>query len=83
VLAEQRSATEKVVQSVYAQRTLVADILDEMSLVVPENVWFQSLSITTADPAPTAVGAGAPADNSLSLEGNTYSFCNDNGCWSN
>ena len=51
LLAAERARTEEVVQTVYAGRTLVADILDSISLVVPETVWFQSLNLSTAEPA--------------------------------
>lgn len=75
-LADQRKDTETVVQGIYASRTLVAPILGDISLVVPENVWFISMSLNAADPleagAPT--GAEAPSDGTLSLEGDTYSF---------
>ncbi len=77
-LAADREQTEKLVQGVYASRTLVADLLDAMSLVVPENVWFDNLSLTTADPGTTVGEGGKPAsgssDSKLSLTGSTYSF---------
>ena len=47
-----RVDTEEVVQGIYASRTLVSDILDGISLVVPENAWFQSVALTTLDPLP-------------------------------
>lgn len=77
-LAADREATEELVQGVYASRTLVADLLDAMSLVVPENVWLDNLNLTTADPG-TTVDAGGRAttgssDSKLSLSGSTYSF---------
>jgi Tfp pilus assembly protein PilN len=73
VVATQRAATEKVVQTVYADRTLVSDILESLSLVVPENVWFTSLNLSTMDPGTAASTTGTPG-NTLSLVGNTYSF---------
>jgi Tfp pilus assembly protein PilN len=73
-----RENAEGIVQGIYASRTLVSDILDATSLVVPENAWFQSLALTTLDPTspgsePEAGGASA-GDNGLTIEGNTYSF---------
>jgi Tfp pilus assembly protein PilN len=73
-----RESAEGIVQGIYASRTLVSDILDATSLVVPENAWFQSLALTTLDPTspgsePEAGGASA-GDNGLTIEGNTYSF---------
>ncbi|MBN1321808.1 MAG: PilN domain-containing protein [Thermoleophilia bacterium] len=77
-LAADREATEELVRGVYANRTLVADLLDAISLVVPENVWFDSLGLTTADPGPTVDQAGrvttGSGGNSMSLDGSTYSF---------
>jgi len=79
-LAVDRAAAETVVQGIYAGRTVVADILDDLSLVVPENVWFVSLSLTASDPllagaaAAAAAELGVSSDNKMSLEGNTYSF---------
>jgi Tfp pilus assembly protein PilN len=78
-LAGQRQDTEAVVQGVYAGRTLIAEVLDDLSLVVPENVWFVNLRLTASDPlaagaAASIPGAVAVSDNTFSLEGNTYSF---------
>jgi len=79
-LQSRRIATETVVQGIYAGRTLVADILDSVSLVVPESVWFQNLALTTLDPMVASSAAGqsgvvsAQGDNQLTVEGNTYSF---------
>ena len=80
-LQSQRADMEAVAQGIYESRTPVSDILDAVSLVVPENAWFQSLALTTSDPAvsESAAGAGqttvvAPNDNKISVEGNTYSF---------
>lgn len=78
-LADQRRDTEIVVQEIYAARTPVARILGDISLVVPENVWFASLSLTGADPllagAPASTaGAAVTSASTLSLDGNTYSF---------
>jgi Tfp pilus assembly protein PilN len=74
-----RVDTEEVVQGIYASRTLVSDILDGISLVVPENAWFQSVALTTLDPLPPgSVTEGgrstATGDNQVTIEGNTYSF---------
>lgn len=76
-----RVSTEEVVQGIYSSRTLVSDILDAISLVVPENAWFQTIALTTLDPKSSGAaaegGQSAPAevgDNEISIEGNTYSF---------
>ena len=75
-LSTQRQRVEGTVQQIYAGRTLVAGIMDDISLVVPEDAWFDTLDLTTADPVAPATGQPSvgPADNRLSLEGNTYSF---------
>lgn len=79
-IQRERVVTEEMVQGIYASRTLVSDILDAISLVVPENAWFQSLALTTLDPTSSRSGAEAAKsaadadDNGMSIEGNTYSF---------
>lgn len=78
-LSAQRAQTEAVVQKIYANRTLVASILDSLSLVVPEDAWFQTLDLQTSDSgmAPSKAGAGASASEqagSLTIQGNTYGF---------
>ncbi len=76
-LAQKRKDTEALVQSLYAGRTLVSQVLGDMSLVVPDNAWFTSLSVdapvTTIGGDPAAAGAGNSAG-SVSIQGNTYSF---------
>ena len=75
-----RVDAEGVVQDIYASRTLVSDVLDAISLVVPDNTWFQSVALTTLDPTSSggdATGSSSSAgasDNKASIEGNTYSF---------
>jgi Tfp pilus assembly protein PilN len=80
-LETERQDAQAVVQGIYASRTLVAEILDAISLVVPENVWFQSLALSTSDPSLAQATSGAPAtsrtsggDNVLRIEGQTYAF---------
>jgi Tfp pilus assembly protein PilN len=80
-LQSERAITEAVVQRIYASRTLASDILNAVSLVVPDNVWFQSFSLTTADPLASATGGAtapagtvAPSDNKLAINGKTYTI---------
>ncbi len=78
-LATERAQKEAVVQGIYAGRTLVADILDALSLVVPETVWFQNLNLTAGEPTAGAGSEGATSadsvsESSVSIEGQTYSF---------
>lgn len=78
LLQAQRQDLQAIVQGVYASRTPVAEILDAISLVIPENVWFQSLALSTSDPAfgelAGASGGGSSRDNRLRIEGQTYAF---------
>jgi Tfp pilus assembly protein PilN len=78
-LATERAQKEAVIQGIYAGRTLVADILDALSLVVPETVWFQNLNLTAGEPTAGAGSEGATSadsvsESSVSIEGQTYSF---------
>ncbi len=79
-LSAERERTEVAIQKIYAGRTLVADVLDTMSLVIPEDAWFQSLNLQTAEPV-LDVGAGGQGTGVvegqaglMTVEGNTYSF---------
>lgn len=75
LLADQSKDVQAVVQSIYSSRTLLSDVLDAVSLVVPENAWFQSLQLTASDPGSASDVAGAVAnDGQITLEGQTYSF---------
>lgn len=79
-LSAQREKTEANVQQIYAGRTLVASALDALSFVVPEDAWFENLTLQTSDPVAKAgaggasQGAAGQGDNTVSIEGNTYSF---------
>ncbi len=50
LLASQREGVQSVVQSIYTSRTLLSDVLDAVSLVIPDNAWFQSLELSATDP---------------------------------
>lgn len=78
-LAATRHTTEQLVQKIYTGRTLVADVLDDISQVVPETAWFSTMTIETQDlPGVGASGKGASASEvkagSLSIDGNAYTF---------
>jgi len=78
-LSAQRQRAETNVQQIYAGRTLVATVLDELSLVIPDDAWFQSLALQTTDPVDKAGTDGSPPSaapglNTMTIEGNTYSF---------
>lgn len=81
VLQAQCNSAEATIQSIYAGRTLVSEVLDAVSLVVPESVWFQNLSLTAADPVSSSVAssaaglsAGGQETGDFSVEARTYSF---------
>jgi Tfp pilus assembly protein PilN len=76
-LAAQTDNVQAVVQQIYSTRTLLSDVLDAVSMVVPDNAWFQSLQLTASDPAPpagTTATAAAPTDARIDITGQTYSF---------
>jgi Tfp pilus assembly protein PilN len=77
-LAAQRENVQAVVQGIYSTRTLISDVLDAISLVVPDNAWFQNIQLTASDPGVTgdaSSGAQAPpTDARITIEGQTYSF---------
>lgn len=60
-LAAQREDVQAVVQGIYSSRTLLSDVLDAVSLVVPDNAWFQNLQLTASDPgSPRILPMGRP-----------------------
>jgi Tfp pilus assembly protein PilN len=85
-LAEQKKQAEAVAQQVYQQRTLVSEVLGDVSLVVPDNVWFSKMTVTApaiaapsatggaAAPAAAAAAAAQGAVGKLSIAATTYSF---------
>ncbi len=81
VLEQQTDSVEAVVQGVYSSRTLLSQVLDALSLVVPENVWFQNMKLTATDPyiesdtnAEAKTNTQPNSDNKITIEGQTYSF---------
>jgi len=71
VLATQRESVQAVVQSIYTSRTLLSDVLDAVSLVVPDNAWFQSLELSATDPV---ADSGGSQGGDITISGKTYSF---------
>jgi Tfp pilus assembly protein PilN len=76
-----RATLEEMVTTIYAGRTLVSEILGDLSLVIPENVWLTSLTATAADPPPAfspnaqpTGGTPQATEGTLALIGNTYTF---------
>lgn len=75
-LQEQRQKAEDVVQHIYAGRTLVSQTLGDLSLVIPEDSWLQTLQLTAPAMPPLEAGAQSVeiTAGSLSVEGRTYTF---------
>jgi Tfp pilus assembly protein PilN len=80
VVKVQRDQMEALVGGIYSARTTVSGILDDVSLVVPNTIWFQNLGLSVADPViATAASQAGPAtspsdDTMLSVGGTTYTF---------
>ncbi len=70
-IAAAAQSAEAIVTSAYVGRTLVSEILDKLSLVVPDNVWFSTMDLTTLDPGTLG---GDTETGEFMLSGNTYSF---------
>ena len=79
-LQNQVVATETVAQQIYAGRTLFSEVLGDVSLVIPENVWIADLAMNApvAATETPAGGTAAPAEGalgSLSIStAHTYTF---------
>jgi len=76
-LADRRVQAERTVQAFYAGRTLVGDVLDSISRVVPETVWFDSLELTTEEPGAKGAPATARAtqsENRLLIEAKAHAM---------
>jgi len=74
-LAQKTTETETLVQALYVGRTLVSQVLGDISRGIPDNAWFTSLNVD----APVATVGGDPAatvesTGSVDIQGNTYSF---------
>lgn len=76
VIKTQKDQVEALVEGIYAARTVMSDVLDDISLVIPESTWFQKLSLTAADPVPSTRTAARPSTQPtrVGIEGTTYSF---------
>lgn len=77
-LAQRKDEAQKVVQSLYAGRTLVSDILGDFSLIIPDNVWLSDSGGLSVDAPVNAaagvIGGGAATPGNVHIQGNTYSF---------
>ena len=74
-LDNKRKGVEQIVSAAYTGRTPVSEMLDKLSLVVPDNVWFASMQLQTADPnAKPAAGAATAPSGTFAITGDTYSF---------
>lgn len=74
-LAQKEKEAQKLVQSLYAGRTLVSQVLGDFSLVIPDNAWLNNLSVDAPVSAVAgAVNGGAASAGKVGIQGNTYSF---------
>jgi Tfp pilus assembly protein PilN len=79
-LATQVSEREQVVRGVYAGRTLLSQVLSDLSRALPDNVWITAMTIGAGDPQEGAAEGSAAAgtmvsgSGSLAIQGDTYSF---------
>jgi Tfp pilus assembly protein PilN len=67
-LAAQREDVQAIVQNIYSSRMLLSDVLDAVSLVVPENAWFQGLQLTAYDPVVAEANGGEGRPDSIEGE---------------
>jgi Tfp pilus assembly protein PilN len=72
-----RTAMTTTAQSIYAARVPWSTVLEEVSLVIPENVRLQSLACTVPaamlpGAAPAAAGAAVAASTDVTFTGTTY-----------
>lgn len=79
-LETQVKTNEQLVQQLYAGRTMVSEVLGDLSLVVPKEVWFDNLDLA-APPLSASVAApvagqapSGPGAGSLSFAGTTFNF---------
>ncbi|MCL4368028.1 MAG: coiled-coil domain-containing protein [Actinobacteria bacterium] len=77
-LQNEVTQTETVAQQIYAGRTLFSEVLGDISLVIPENVWIADLNLNAPVAGTAKTGgaaAAAGAQGSLSIgSANTYTF---------
>jgi Tfp pilus assembly protein PilN len=77
-LQNQVTQTETVAQQIYAGRVLFSEVLGDLSLVMPENVWIADLSLTAPAAASAAPAGGAAATGALGTfsitDAGTYTF---------
>ena len=79
LIKAQRDSAEALAQGIYSARTTVSGILDDISLVIPNTIWFQNLGLTVADPVVASSSAASPTidpteGTTLTVEGKTYTF---------
>ena len=77
LLAAEVSYMEEIVTGVYAGRTVMSKVLSDLSLVIPENVWLTSFSMTAGEPQvplPNEPGTLVSGTGTMTMSGYTYSF---------
>ena len=72
-LAAEKDARQAAVDQAISSRTSWDTVLREVSLILPDDVWLQSLSAKGGAASPAADSAAPAAGNSITLTGSTYS----------
>lgn len=83
VLQRDKDQAEALVQQIYAGRTLLSEVLGDISLVIPKEAWVQTMGLsapevaaviaTFPDQPPPPAGTAFPTGQ-FSVTGNTYTF---------
>jgi Tfp pilus assembly protein PilN len=77
-LKTKRSKSEATIAALYGAQTSFSNLLTELSLVIPENVWFQRLGIVAPDPVPAGMQPlerdALSADATIDIEATAYSY---------
>ncbi|MGI5939628.1 MAG: PilN domain-containing protein [Thermoleophilia bacterium] len=75
LVQQQAAKAESVVTEIYGAQISVSDLLNDISLVVPDSVWFQNVKLTVADPVVLKTGTGAQDEQtSIVFEASTRTF---------
>jgi Tfp pilus assembly protein PilN len=82
-LQNAKNQAEALVQQIYAGRTLLSEILGDVSLVIPKEAWVQTMSLSAPEVAaviatfpgqpPAPAGTASPAGQ-FNVAGITYTF---------
>lgn len=75
LVQQQVTRAESVITEIYEAQISVSELLNDISLVVPDGVWFQNVKLTVADPVVLETGADAQNEQtSIVFEASTRTF---------